>query len=112
MQIAKIIAALGVAAMLIAIGYGFIVGDFAAEGSQLLKMPWGIVSVVDLYTGFVLLAMWIIFREPSGWRAAGWVALLLALGNLTGAAYVLWALWTCQNDWHKFFLGHRAAKRA
>jgi hypothetical protein len=33
--------------------YGFTVGDFAMEGKQLLSMPWGIVSLVDLYVGFV-----------------------------------------------------------
>ena len=44
----------GAAAMATALWHGFTAGDFFGEGSQLAAMPWGIVSLVDLYTGFVL----------------------------------------------------------
>ena len=63
MKIAKIIAALGVLAMTVAIGSAFINGDFGAEGAKLTAMPWGIVSLVDLYVGFILFSGWIIYRE-------------------------------------------------
>lgn len=43
--------------------YAFLVGDFAAEGSQLTSVLWGIVSLVDLYVGFALFAGWIIYQE-------------------------------------------------
>ena len=62
MKIAKWIAFLGVMAMGAVLIYAFAVGDFAAEGGQLTSMPWGIVSLVDLYVGFALFAMWIIYR--------------------------------------------------
>lgn len=65
MKLAKIISLLGVLAMTAVLIYGFTVGDFSGEGSQLLSMPWGIVSLVDLYTGFVLFSGWIIYREKS-----------------------------------------------
>lgn len=42
------IALLGLLAMTAILIYGFTVGDFAAEGSKLLTMPWGLVSLVDL----------------------------------------------------------------
>ena len=42
--------------------YGLTIGDFAGEGGQLAVLPWGIVSLVDLYTGFTLFSMWIIYR--------------------------------------------------
>jgi len=48
MKLAKAIALLGLLAMTAALIYGFTVGDFAAEGGQILDMPWGIVSLVDL----------------------------------------------------------------
>ena len=54
MKTAKAIALLGLLAMTVVLVYGFTVGDFAEEGKQLLSMPWGIVSLVDLYVGFAL----------------------------------------------------------
>jgi len=49
MRIAKVVSALGVLIMAATLLYGFIVGDFAGEGAQLLRMPWGIVSLIDVY---------------------------------------------------------------
>ena len=48
MKIAKTISFLGMLAMTAVLIYGFTVGDFLGEGSKLLAMPWGIVSLVDL----------------------------------------------------------------
>ena len=107
MRIAKLIAFLGVLAMVAALVYAFTVGDFAAEGSQLASMPWGIVSLVDLYVGFTLFAMWIIYREPVGWQAAIWVALLMVFGFFVGSLYTLAALYTSKGDWSRFWQGHR-----
>ena len=28
-------------------------------------LPWGIVSLVDLYSGFILIAIWMIYREKN-----------------------------------------------
>ena len=63
MKIAKAIALLGLLAMTVILIYGFTVGDFAEEGKQLLSMPWGIVSLVDLYVGFVLFSGWIVYTR-------------------------------------------------
>ncbi len=35
-----------------AILYALFIGDFANEGAILISMPRGIVSLIDLYTGF------------------------------------------------------------
>ena len=48
MRFAKSVALLGLLSMTGILVYGFTAGDFAAEGGQLLSMPWGIVSLVDL----------------------------------------------------------------
>lgn len=108
MTVAKVVSGLGVVVMTLAIGYAFITGDFNAEGKLLLSMPWGIVSLVDLYTGFTLFSMWIIFREKSLWRAAVWVVLLMTLGFFTGALYTFIALHTSGGDWNRFFMGERS----
>lgn len=108
MKLAKLISLLGLLAMTAALVNGFTRGDFLGEGSQLLAMPWGIVSLVDLYTGFVLFSGWIIYREKSLVSASLWTIALLTLGFFAGSLYALLALQASQNDWRKFWLGKHA----
>ena len=108
MRLAKIISLLGMLAMTAVLIYGFTVGDFFGEGSQLASMPWGIVSLVDLYTGFILFSAWIVYRERSLAVAAFWVVLMMVLGFFTGSLYALVALIASKGDWKAFWMGHRA----
>jgi hypothetical protein len=108
MKIAKAIALLGLLAMTAVLIYGFTVGDFAEEGKQLLSMPWGIVSLVDLYVGFTLFSGWIVYREKSVVRSIIWVVLMMVLGFWTASLYTLIALQTSEGDWQRFWMGHRA----
>ncbi len=108
MKIAKIISLLGVLAMTAVLIYGFTVGNFSGEGSQLVKMPWGIVSLVDLYTGFTLFAMWIIYREKSLPIAILWTVAMMTLGFFAGALYTFLALQASNGNWRKFWLGKHA----
>ena len=107
MKIAKLVALLGLLAMTGALLYGFTVGNFAEEGRLLLSMPWGIVSLVDLYVGFTLFSGWIIYRERS-WRSVVWVVLMMVLGFWTASLYTLIALQTSGGDWKRFWMGRRA----
>jgi hypothetical protein len=109
MKIAKFVALLGLLAMAAVLIYGFTVGDFAEEGKQLLSMPWGIVSLVDLYVGFILFSGWIVYRERSLWRSVVWVALMMVLGFFTASLYTLIALQRSGGDWRRFWLGRRWA---
>jgi len=108
MKIAKIISLLGVIAMTVALVNGFVNGDFSGEGGQLMSMPWGIVSLVDLYTGFVLFSGWIIYREKSLPVAILWTVAMLTLGFFAGSLYAFIALQTSGNDWRKFWMGKHA----
>ncbi len=108
MKIAKIISLLGVLVMGAAIANAFMNGDFSSEGSQLTSMPWGIVSLVDLYTGFILFSMWIIYRETSLPVAIAWTIAMMVLGFFTGALYAFLALQASNDDWRKFWLGKHA----
>lgn len=85
MKIAKAISLLGLLAMTAVLIYGFTVGNFAVEGSQLLSMPWGIVSMVDLYVGFTLFSAWIVFREKAWLPSVIWVVLMMTMGFWAGA---------------------------
>jgi hypothetical protein len=108
MKLAKLISFLGVLAMTAILIYGFTVGDFSGEGSQLMSMPWGIVSLVDLYVGFILFSGWIIYREKSLAVAIFWTIAMMVLGFFTGALYALIQLYASQGDWRKFWLGKHA----
>lgn len=108
MKFAKGIALLGLLSMTAVLIYGFTVGDFGVEGAKLLAMPWGIVSLVDLYVGFLLFSCWIVYREKALLPSIIWVALMMALGFWTGALYTLIALQTSRGDWRKFLMGKRA----
>lgn len=108
MKLAKFIALLGTIAMVVAIGYGFMIGDFARDGAELLANPWGVVSLVDLYVGFILFSFWIAFREGSVLAATLWIIAMMIFGFLTGALYVFITLLRCDDDWSVFFLGARA----
>lgn len=107
MTIAKIIALIGMLAMGVVLLVGFSAGTLSQDGSALVKMPWGIVSLVDVYTGFVLFSGWILYREKNFWFALLLVILVMVLGNFITSAYTLWALSQSRGDWKKFWLGAR-----
>jgi hypothetical protein len=108
MTIAKTVAVLGIVAMTMALFHGFTAGDFFGEGRQLAAMPWGIVSLVDLYTGFTLFSCWIVYREKSLAVAAIWTIAMMGLGFFAGSVYALLALNASRGDWRRFWLGARA----
>lgn len=110
MRIAKIIALTGLLAMTGILIYGFSVGNFSAEGAKLLAVPWGIVSLVDLYVGFALFSCWIVFREKAWLPATIWVILMMVLGFWAGALYTFLALQTSGGDWKRFWYGKRFAE--
>lgn len=107
MRAIKILSALGLLTMTAVLIYGFTRGDFSGEGAQLLSMPWGIVSLVDLYTGFVLFSAWIVYREKP-LPAVLWTLAILTLGFWAGSLYVLLAALHSRRDWKKFWLGRHA----
>ncbi|MBI9049965.1 MAG: DUF1475 family protein [Anaerolineaceae bacterium] len=109
MKWVKWISAVGVLAMAGIILYAFIIGNFSAEGNILLAMPWGKVSMVDLYVGFTLFSLWIGFREKYWLSTLIWVFFMMTLGFFTGALYVFVTASTSDGNWGRFFLGKRYA---
>lgn len=107
MKIAKIISILGLIAMTSVLFYGFTVGNFGVDGAEILHNPWGIVSMVDLYTGFILFSAWIVYREKAWLPSIIWVILMMVLGFFTASLYIFIALVKSKNNWEKFWLGKR-----
>ena len=107
MRIAKAVSLIGIIAMAAVLVYAFATGDIGQEGSVLLSMPWGIVSLVDLYVGFFLFSGWIVYRERSVGRSLVWVILMMVLGFFTASLYAFIALQTSGGDWRRFWMGKR-----
>jgi hypothetical protein len=107
MRIAKLISLFGMLAMAAVLIYAFVEGDFLGEGRTILSMPWGIVSLVDLYVGFILFSCWIVFRERSAIRSIVWVFFMMTLGFFTASLYTFIALQTSAGDWQHFWYGNR-----
>ncbi|GAB4533354.1 MAG: hypothetical protein Fur0018_22600 [Anaerolineales bacterium] len=107
MKTVKALSALGLLAMTAVLVYGFAIGDFSGEGARLLTMPWGIVSLVDLYTGFALFSAWIFYREKP-LPAFLWTLAMLTLGFWAGSLYALLTAVRSGGDWRAFWLGKHA----
>lgn len=110
MKIAKAIAWICLLAMSAVLVYGFTQGDFASDGAKILANPWGIVSLVDLYVGFILFSAWIVYRERSPWSIL-WVVLMMVLGFFTASLYLLITLQKSDGDWVYFFMGKRKDRK-
>lgn len=93
MKLLSVVVSIAFLILLGGIIYGFVYGGGWGELRELLNYPWFIVSMIDIYIGFLLFACWIGSRERP-LASAIWILLLLSLGNLIACAYVLYALWT------------------
>lgn len=61
--------------------WAVLTGDFGAAGAWLTGDPWGLVTLADLYLGFLLSAVVIAAMERN-WRAVLWIAPIPVLGNV------------------------------
>ena len=105
---ARVVAVIGFFVMAVALAWGFTVGHFWTEGSVLVSLPWGIITLIDFYTGASLFCGWIAYRERSAWRTIAWIVAIFLLGNLMTSLYVLLALRSSGRNAHAFWLGSRA----
>jgi uncharacterized membrane protein len=105
MKTAKAFAVTGTIIMFLTLIYGFIIGDFFKEGSILFSMAWGKVSLIDVYIGFFLFSVWVIYREEKWVTAVLWILLIMVLGNFITCLYATIALYKSQNDFKQFWLG-------
>jgi hypothetical protein len=63
-------------------------GDFAAEFEAITAMPWGQVTLADLYLGFLLYALVVLAIERSWPVRLFWALPVFVLGNVWAAAWV------------------------
>jgi hypothetical protein len=86
-----------VVAMTSAIMFGFVNGDFGSDASAIWGLPWGKVTLIDLYAGLVIFGAWVAVREASPVTTSLWWVALLTLGNLAAGAYLLRALFDAED---------------
>jgi hypothetical protein len=72
-----------------AIVWAFGKADFWASVAQITANPWGVVTLIDLYAGFIMTGVLVAGLER--WRPWAWglMAISFALGNVV---YALWAV--------------------
>ncbi len=63
-------------------------GVFEAAG-ELWSDPWFRATLADAYFGFLVIYLWIAYREPTRTAKVLWFGLLMLLGNIAIAVYVL-----------------------
>ena len=93
MKTIRSVSTVAVVVMVVAIGWAFTAGDFAEEGSVILGLPWGVVSIIDIYVGAILILGWIRWRDGTA-AAVVWFVVLFVLGHLGSALYIAWRAWT------------------
>ena len=67
-------------------------GTFSEAGAWLMSEPWGLVSMADLYLGFLLSSLVIFLFERRWWIALLWILPIPILGNVWTAVWFVWRL--------------------
>ncbi|MGQ0698086.1 MAG: DUF1475 family protein [Panacagrimonas sp.] len=55
--------------------------------------PWLVATLFDAYFGFLWFWLWVAYKESSWLARSIWLILILLLGNMAMAAYMLIQLW-------------------
>lgn len=55
----------------------------------LLKDPWAVATLWDAYFGFITFYVWVYYKENSILSKIIWFILIMLLGNIAMAVYVL-----------------------
>lgn len=90
MLMLKVICALGFALLSGSIIWAFGRAPFWPAVSEIVANPWGIVTLVDLYLGFLIFGIVIARFEPNRALAVGMMAAMPFLGNVVPLAWLAW----------------------
>ena len=80
-------------------------GEVAIFDSPIPDLPRGVLSIVDLYSGFVLFSLWIFYKEQV-LPAIVWTFFVMTLGSFTIALYVIYSINKSDGNVQKFFMGN------
>jgi hypothetical protein len=63
---------------------------FWASFAAITAMPWGVVTLVDLYLGFICAAILVVILEQNRVAVLLIIALIFVLGNVVTALWLAW----------------------
>jgi hypothetical protein len=63
--------------------------DIVSATRQLWPDPWFRATLADAYCGFLFFWLWVAWREQSVAQSILWFVLIMTLGNIAMAAYLL-----------------------
>lgn len=67
--------------------------DIVSATRQLWPDPWFRATLADAYCGFLFFWLWVDWREQSLAKSILWFILIMTLGNIAMAGYLLVQLW-------------------
>ncbi len=105
MKALKYIVLIGFIIMAVSIIYGFIYSNFSVDGSQILALTWGKVTLIDIYIMFLIFSGWIYHREQHFSKFLGWFLLMLVFGAATACLYLYIAFDKSNGNWEQFWSG-------
>lgn len=92
--------------LLAAATYAVWAGDFLLELKAMSSMPWIVVTLLDVYIGFILFSLWVFWREQNTLPAIIIAATVMVLGNIASCLYLLYAVHGADGSMHKLINGH------
>jgi hypothetical protein len=80
-------------AMLAITTYASLDRSILNAGSQLTSDPWFRATLADAYFGFLTFYVWVAYKEVGLFKKLVWFVVIMTLGNIAIASYLLWQLW-------------------
>lgn len=77
------------AAMLAVTTYASLDRSIVDVGPELTSDPWFQATLADAYFGFITFFVWVAYKEPGPLRRVIWFVLIMTLGNIAMAVYML-----------------------
>lgn len=59
------------------------------EAGPYVSDPWSVATLFDAYCGFLTFYLWVLYKERSALSRGVWLVLVLTLGNIAMAVYLL-----------------------
>lgn len=89
-RIVALLAALTSVAMIVMIVEASLEKSVLTIFKTMFAEKWGVITLVDLYAGFVVTGAWIVVSERRALRYLPWLLAMGLLGNLATLVYVAW----------------------
>lgn len=67
-------------------------------GDKVLREPWGVMTLIDAYFGFITFYAWVAYKERRGLSRLVWFVLIMTLGNIAMSGYMLKELFRLKPD--------------